>query len=294
MTLARQARPRLRKTGKRLENTQWLIARLRTERVTSAVRCGVATGPWRTLALSPAQGSAVSLQSTPGNGGVISSAARQDPQKGVCLTVTDDRMADHCRIIALTESGPGTYQGRLTLRFRNVRTQEIFFAHSNWHTFRATPAGLLPGQARTPVEELQKAEALISETDYGRYSLVDAYNGLLAPARKYGGTKYALEAHFQAGIMAQTIADLPGPSFDKGAVEAPKAVTTRPVGRYALPFDGVDDCLVVPARASLQLKPPFSIEVWAKGDFSMFPRAGRRCRGPARMTIPSTVLPLRA
>ncbi len=43
---------------------------------------------------------------------------------------------------------------------------------------------------------------------------------------------------------------------------------TPPVNRHALSFDGDDDCLVVPASASLQLKPPVYIEIWARGAFS--------------------------
>ncbi len=41
-----------------------------------------------------------------------------------------------------------------------------------------------------------------------------------------------------------------------------------PLGRYALSFDGVDDCLIVPASPSLRFKAPFFIEVWAKPDSS--------------------------
>lgn len=48
-----------------------------------------------------------------------------------------------------------------------------------------------------------------------------------------------------------------------------------PVGRHALSFDGADDRSIVPPSPSLELKPPFSIEVWLKPD----PQAesGRMC-----------------
>ncbi|MBN2127899.1 MAG: right-handed parallel beta-helix repeat-containing protein [Sedimentisphaerales bacterium] len=45
-----------------------------------------------------------------------------------------------------------------------------------------------------------------------------------------------------------------------------------PLGGHALSFDGVDDCLVVPPSASLTLKPPFFVEVWARPDLSVLPQ----------------------
>ncbi len=41
-----------------------------------------------------------------------------------------------------------------------------------------------------------------------------------------------------------------------------------PLGSHALAFDGIDDCLIVPPSPSLMLKPPFTIEMWIKPDFS--------------------------
>jgi hypothetical protein len=62
-------------------------------------------------------------------------------------------------------------------------------------------------------------------------------------------------------------------SPDKGiggdAFVRPAGTTkSQPIGRYALQFDGVDDCLIVPARASTTLRPPFAIEMWIEPDFS--------------------------
>ena len=63
--------------------------------------------------------------------------------------------------------------------------------------------------------------------------------------------------------------DVSRPPAPTGAgVKPPAAVRPGPIGRYALSFDGADDCLTVPPSPSLKLKPPFSIEVWAKPDFS--------------------------
>ncbi len=44
--------------------------------------------------------------------------------------------------------------------------------------------------------------------------------------------------------------------------------TIEPIGRHALSFDGVDDYLYVAANPTLTLKPPFTIEMWIKPDFS--------------------------
>jgi beta-lactamase regulating signal transducer with metallopeptidase domain len=44
-----------------------------------------------------------------------------------------------------------------------------------------------------------------------------------------------------------------------------------PVGRHALAFEDDDDCLIVPMSESLKLKPPISVEVWARGDFTTLP-----------------------
>ncbi len=44
-----------------------------------------------------------------------------------------------------------------------------------------------------------------------------------------------------------------------------------PVGRHALSFDGIDDYLYVAASPTLELKPPFTIEMWLKPDFSELP-----------------------
>jgi len=46
------------------------------------------------------------------------------------------------------------------------------------------------------------------------------------------------------------------------------STTVGPIGPSALLFDGVDDCLRVPASPTLELKPPFTIEMWVKPDFS--------------------------
>ncbi len=51
-----------------------------------------------------------------------------------------------------------------------------------------------------------------------------------------------------------------------------KANTPGPLGERAVSFDGIDDCLVIPASPSLALKAPFSIELWIKPDFSNLPK----------------------
>ncbi|MBP7052678.1 MAG: right-handed parallel beta-helix repeat-containing protein [Phycisphaerae bacterium] len=80
--------------------------------------------------------------------------------------------------------------------------------------------------------------------------------------------------------------------------------TAGPLGRYTLSFDGVDDCLIVPASPSLRLKPPFFIEVWARPDYSApsssspedrtgalamcLIRQGRELRGASRPEVDET------
>jgi peroxiredoxin len=110
----------------------------------------------------------------------------------------------------LRKSGPGTYRVRLTLRIRNVRTNESTFVSSDWHTFRVTPAGRLPGQARGPYEEFQEAEAYAGTCDFGHGTRQDAIRQLLALAQKYPGTKYALAAYFSAANQADALANETG------------------------------------------------------------------------------------
>jgi len=56
-----------------------------------------------------------------------------------------------------------------------------------------------------------------------------------------------------------------------GPPAIPRGVGPGQLGGHALSFDGVDDCLVVPASASLTLKPPLLVEAWAQPDFSVLP-----------------------
>ncbi|MBN1359079.1 MAG: carboxypeptidase regulatory-like domain-containing protein [Sedimentisphaerales bacterium] len=65
-------------------------------------------------------------------------------------------------------------------------------------------------------------------------------------------------------------------SFVSAGSESATASGVRPLGQSSLVFDGVDDCLIVPASTSLRFKPPFFIEVWAQADPSDLPLLGTR------------------
>lgn len=58
-----------------------------------------------------------------------------------------------------------------------------------------------------------------------------------------------------------------------------------PLGRYALSFDGVDDCLIAPASPSLTLKPPFTVEVWTKPDLTDMRATETSRRNDPRQTL---------
>lgn len=120
------------------------------------------------------------------------------------------KVQDFLNGMPLRESGPGVYKVRLTLRVRNVRTNEATFIPSNWHTFHVTPAGRWPDQVRGPYVELREAEAFASTCNYGHGSHDEAIRRLLALAEKYAGTKYSLEAYFTAADQANTASYEPG------------------------------------------------------------------------------------
>lgn len=66
-----------------------------------------------------------------------------------------------------------------------------------------------------------------------------------------------------------TIDEAPGSEIDDQVLARS---TVGPVGRHALSFDGIDDYLYVAANPTLTLKPPFTIEMWLKPDFSEIQR----------------------
>jgi len=66
-----------------------------------------------------------------------------------------------------------------------------------------------------------------------------------------------------------TIDEAPGSEIDDQVLAHSNV---GPVGRHALSFDGVDDYLHVAANPTLELRPPFTIEMWLKPDYSDIPR----------------------
>ncbi len=70
-----------------------------------------------------------------------------------------------------------------------------------------------------------------------------------------------------------TNAPVESKNIDKSRQEQTSAPSNiGPIGQHALVFDGVDDCMYVPASPTLQFKPPFTIEMWIKPDFSEIER----------------------
>ncbi|MEN6335742.1 MAG: M56 family metallopeptidase [Phycisphaerales bacterium] len=65
-------------------------------------------------------------------------------------------------------------------------------------------------------------------------------------------------------FIAVLLASIRQESAEPNAARTPRADGPGSLGRYALSFDGVDDCLLVPASPSLAIEPPFTIEMWLK------------------------------
>jgi hypothetical protein len=131
---------------------------------------------------------------------------REAPMLGKVPARRNCKVGDFVNGMPLRKSGPGVYRARLTLRVRNTRTGESIFVPSNWHTFRVTPAGRLPGQAHGPYQEFQEAYAYGAACGFGYGSRAEAIQQLLTVAQKYAGTKYALAAYFEAANQADALA----------------------------------------------------------------------------------------
>ncbi len=79
---------------------------------------------------------------------------------------------------------------------------------------------------------------------------------------------------------------------EPNTTRTPRAGGPGPLGRCALSFDGLDDCLLVPASASLAIKPPFTIETWLKPapdrepwDTMILMRQGRKPDDPKKPQV---------
>ncbi len=134
-------------------------------------------------------------------------------------------------------------------------TRGSFFEHNNWDAYFAGPDTIMGNGRFSPTTlciHAWKAKLYLGiRGDATKPNLVAIK---IKPKNKQ--QKSSTEDEKEIEPITDTEADVFNPSA--GA----------PVGKHALLFDGVDDCLHVPASPTLALKPPFTIEMWVKPDLS--------------------------